>query len=340
MRAIAHDGYGPPESLQLREVDPPKIDDASVLIRVHAASVNPLDWHLMRGEPSFMRMIGGKNPIGRIPGADVAGVVEQVGAKVTQFRPGGEVFGTCRGALAEYARSSEKNLVTKPATVTWEQAASIAVAGCTALQGLRDHGRLQPGQSVLVNGAAGGVGSFAVQLAKALGARVTGVCSTSNLELVRSLGADDVVDYTAEDFTQGSRRYDLILQLAGNRTVAEMRRALTPRGAVVVIGGGTGREDEGKGGMLELVRLMIKGQLLSRFARQRELMFMAQIRKSDLTYIVTLIAERKLTPVIERTYSLADAAEAIRHLEGGHARGKVVITVNSQPPTPNSQEGA
>lgn len=326
MRAIAHDGYGPPESLQLRNIDPPKVDDASVLIRVHAASLNPLDWHLMRGEPSFMRMIGGKNPIGRIPGADVAGVVEQVGAKVTQLRPGDEVFGTCRGALAEYARSSEKNLVRKPAAVTWEQAASIGVAGCTALQGLRDHGRLQPGQSVLVNGAAGGVGTFAVQLAKALGARVTGVCSTRNIELVRSLGADDVVDYTAEDFTQSSRRYDLILQLAGNRTVAEMRRALTPRGAVVVIGGGTGRGDDGGGGMLELVRLMVKG-LISRFARQRELMFMAQIRQSDLTYIATLIEERKLTPVIERTYPLADAAEAIRHLESGHARGKIIVTV-------------
>ena len=327
MKAIAHDGYGPPESLQLRNVDSPKIDDASVLIRVHAASVNPLDWHLMRGEPSFMKMIGGKNPLGRIPGADVSGVVEQAGAKVTQFRPGDEVFGTCRGALAEYARSTEKNLVPKPAGVTWEQAASIGVAGCTALQGLRDHGRLQTGQSVLVNGAAGGVGTFAVQLAKVLGARVTAVCSTRNLELVRSLGADDVVDYTAEDFTQKGRRYDLILQLAGNRTVAEMRRALTPRGAVVVVGGGAGREDEGAGGMLELVTLMIKGQLLSRFARQRELMFIAGIRKNDLTYIATLIEERKVAPVIERTYPLADAAEAIRHLEGGHARGKLIVTV-------------
>jgi NADPH:quinone reductase-like Zn-dependent oxidoreductase len=327
MRAIAHDGYGPPERLQLRNVDTPTIDDAGVLIRVHAASVNPLDWHLMRGEPSFMKMIGGKNPLGRIPGADVAGVVEQVGAKVTQFRPGDAVFGTCRGALAEYARSSEKNLAPKPAAVTWEQAASIGVAGCTALQGLRDHGRLQQGESVLVNGAAGGVGTFAVQLAKVLGARVTGVCSTSNLELVRSLGADDVVDYTAEDFTQSRHRYDLILLLAGRRTVAEARRALTPRGVVVVIGGGTGREDEGEGGMLELVRLMIKGQLLSRFARQRELMFMATIRKSDLTYIASLIDARKLTPVIERRYLLADAAEAIRHLETGHARGKIIVTV-------------
>src|SRR6185503_12339746 len=201
-------------------------EDESVLVRVRAASVNPLDWHLMRGEPSFMRMMGGKNPVGRIPGSDVAGVVEKVGATVTQFRPGDEVFGTCRGALPKYARSSDKNLAPKPAAVTWEQAASIGVAGCTALQGLRDHGRLQPGQSVLINGAAGGVGTFAVQLAKALGAKVTGVCSTRNLSLVRSLGADDVVDYTAEDFTQSSHHYDLILQVAGNRTVAEMRRAL------------------------------------------------------------------------------------------------------------------
>jgi NADPH:quinone reductase-like Zn-dependent oxidoreductase len=327
MRAIAHDGYGPPESLELRDVNTPSIDDRFVLIRVHAASVNPLDWHLMRGEPSFMRMIGGKNPVGRIPGSDVAGVVEKVGASATQFRAGDEVFGTCRGALAEYARSNEKNLAPKPVAVTWEQAASIGVAGCTALQGLRDHGRLQPGQSVLVNGAAGGVGTFAVQLAKALGAKVTGVCSTRNLELVRSLGADDVVDYTAEDFTQVNHRYDLILQVAGNRTVADMRRALAPRGTVVVIGGGTGREDEGEGGVFELVRLMIKGQLLSRFARQRELMFMARIRRDDLTFIARLIAQRTLTPVIDRTYPLADAAEAIRHLEGGHARGKIVVTV-------------
>ena len=265
--------------------------------------------------------------MGRVPGSDVAGVVEKIGANVTQVRPGDEVFGTCRGALAEYARSSEKNLASKPPAVTWEQAASIGVAGCTALQGLRDHGRLQPGQSVLVNGAAGGVGTFAVQIAKALGAKVTGVCSTRNVELVRSLGADAVVDYTAADFTQSRHRYDLILQVAGNRTVAEMRRALTPRGAVVVIGGGTGREDEGSGGMLELVRLMIKGQLLSRFVRQRELMLMARIRQGDLTFIARLIEERRLTPVIDRTYPLANAAQAIRDLEGGHARGKLIVMV-------------
>ena len=330
MKAIAHDGYGPPDDLALRDVEMPRVEDSSVLLRVRAASVNPLDWHLMRGEPSFMRMMGGKNPIGRIPGADVAGQVEAVGAKVTTLRPGDEVFGTCRGAFAEYARSDDKSLVKKPARLTWEQAAAIPIAGCTALQGLRDHGRLQPGQSVLINGAAGGVGTFAVQIAKVLGADVTGVCSTRNLELVRSLGADQVVDYTAEDFTRGDRRYDLILQVSGNRSRVQMRRALTPRGALVVIGGGTGREEEdekGEGGLLELVTLMLKGHLLSRFMRPRQLMFMARIRNADLNFIAGLIETGTLTPVIDRTYPLADAAEAVRYLETGHARGKVVVTV-------------
>ena len=327
MKAIAHDGYGPPEDLQLREVDRPTIKDRGVLIRVRAASVNPLDWHLMRGEPPFLKMVGGKNPVGRIPGADVAGVVEQVGPNVTRFRPGEAVFGACRGAFAEFARSSEKRLVTKPASVSWEQAAAIPVAGCTALQAVRDHGRVQPGQRVLINGAAGGVGTFAVQLAKVFGADVTGVCSPRNVDMLRSIGADHVVDYTAEDFTRSNRRYDLIVQLAGHQTVREVRGALAPTGCVVVVGGGVGREQDGGGGMMELIGLMIKGQLLSRFARQRELMFMATIRPTDLSFIARLIEEGRLTPVIDRTYPLADAPEAIRHLETGHARGKVIVTI-------------
>jgi NADPH:quinone reductase-like Zn-dependent oxidoreductase len=269
MKAIAHDGYGPPDDLALREVDKPSIDDTGVLIRVRAAAVNPVDWHLMRGEPSFLRMMGGRNPVGRIPGSDVAGQVEAV----------------------------------------------------------RDHGRLQPGQSILINGAAGGVGTYAVQIAKALGGRVTGVCSTSNLEFVHSIGADDVIDYTTGDFTRSSSRYDLIVQLAGNRTQAELRRALTRDGHLVVVGGGTGREIDDGGGLWELLSLMLKGMVLSRVVRPRALMFMARIRTADLTFLAELIESGKLTSVVDRIYPLANAADAIRHLETGHARGKVIVTV-------------
>ena len=327
MKAIVHDGYGPPEDLELRDVDTPAIDDKRVVVRVRAASLNPVDWHLMRGEPSFLRMIGGRNPKRRIPGHDVAGVVEAVGAGVTGFHAGDEVFGACSGGLAEYATAVEKRLARKPSALTWEQAASIPIAGCTALQAVRDHGRLRAGQHVLVNGAAGGVGTFAVQIAKALGAEVTGVCSTRNLELVRSIGADHVIDYTVEDFTRGGQRYDLIVHLAGNRTAAEMRRVLASRGALVVAGAGTGREDDA-GGMAEVMRLMIIGQLFSRFMRQRELMFMATVRRDDMAFLATLIEARRLTPVIERRYSLAEAADAFRHLETGHARGKIIVTVS------------
>jgi NADPH:quinone reductase-like Zn-dependent oxidoreductase len=327
MKAIAHDGYGPPEDLELREVDKPSIDDKGVLIRVRAAAANPFDWHLMRGEPTFLRMMGGRNPVGRSPGGDVAGEVEAVGARVTGFRPGDEVLGVAGGSFAEYARSSETRLVAKPRSITYEQAAAIPVAGCTALQAVRDHGRLRPGQSVLINGAAGGVGTFAVQIAKALGGRVTGVCSTRNLEFVRAIGADHAIDYTTDDFTRGPSRYDLIIQLAGNRTQAELRGALARDGHIVVVGGGTGREVDDGGGLWELMSLMLKGMVLSRFVRPRALMFMATIRKADLAFLTDLVETGKLTPVIDRTYPLANAADAIRHLETGHARGKLVVTV-------------
>jgi len=327
MKAIAHDGYGPPEDLELREVDKPSIDDKGVLIRVRAAAANPFDWHLMRGEPTFLRMMGGRNPVGRSPGGDVAGEVEAVGARVTEFRPGDEVLGVASGSFAEYARSSETRLVAKPRSITYEQAAAIPVAGCTALQAIRDHGRLRPGQSVLINGAAGGVGTFAVQIAKALGGRVTGVCSTRNLEFVRSIGADHAIDYTTDDFTRGPSRYDLIIQLAGNRTQAELRGALARDGHIVVVGGGTGREVDDGGGLWELMSLMLKGMVLSRFVRPRASMFMATIRKADLAFLTDLVETGKLTPVIDRTYPLANAADAIRHLETGHARGKLVVTV-------------
>lgn len=233
----------------------------------------------------------------------------------------------CSGALAEWARSSEKNLVLKPASITYEQAAAIPVAGCTALMAVRDHGRLQQGQSVLINGAAGGVGTYAVQIAKTLGGRVTGVCSTRNVEFVRSIGADHVIDYTTFDFTRGPSRYDLIVQLAGNRTQAELCRALSRDGHLVVAGGGTGRELDEGGGLWELMSLMMKGMVLSRFVLPRALMFMARIRKADLTFLANLIHSGKLTSVVDRTYPLANAADAIRHLETGHARGKVIVTV-------------
>jgi NADPH:quinone reductase-like Zn-dependent oxidoreductase len=264
---------------------------------------------------------------GRIPGADVAGRVEAVGASVKHLRPGDDVFGSCRGALAEYARGAEKTLARKPPALTDEQAASIPIAGCTALQALRDHGRLQPGEHVLINGAAGGVGMFAVQIAKALGARVTGVCSTRNIDLVRSLGADHVIDYTTEDFVASGQKYDLIVQINGNRTVKDMQRALALTGRLVAVGGGAGPHDDGGDGLGAVMMLMFKGEVLSRFMRPRTSAFMARIRTSDLQFIAQLIETGKVTPVIERRYALAEAADAIRHLETGHARGKIIVSV-------------
>ena len=326
MKAIAHDGYGPPEDLELREIDKPTLKAKSVLVRLRAASVNPMDWHLMRGEPPFIRMMGGRNPRGRVPGADIAGVVEAVGKQVTRFKVGDEVFGTCKGALAEYAAAKESTLAPKPAGVTWEQAAAIPIAGCTALVAVRDYGRLQPGQRVLVNGASGGVGTFAVQIAKVLGGHVTGVCSTRNLDLVRAIGAEHAIDYTVEDFASGDRRYDLVVQTAGKQTSAELRRVLTPRGTLIEVGGGTGRE-------IDVIRMrdvlwqMLKGRALAPFVRQRALLIVGKINRDNLAFIAKLIDEGKLTPVIDRTYPLTEAPEAIRHLETGHARGKVVVTV-------------
>ena len=326
MKAIACDGYGPPDGLELRDIDTPSIDEKGVLIEVRAASVNPYDWRMMRGEPRALVRFFPRKLKDWVPGADVAGRVEQVGSKVTQFRPGDDVFGVCISACAEFAAANENRLVRKPAGMAWDQAASIPIAGCTALQALRDHGRLRRGQHVLVNGAAGGVGTFAVQIAKALGAYVTGVCSTRNLDLVRSIGADDVIDYTAEDFVAKGRRYDLIVQVAGNRTVKDIRRALTPKGSVVVVGGGVGHADDGDEPMGEVLTLMVRGMILSRFVRQRASMFMGRVRSRDLLFIAELIQTGKLRSVIERTYPLANAAEAIRHLETGHARGKVIVT--------------
>ena len=320
MQAIANKEYGSPDTLELCEVDKPALDDDGILVRVRAASVNPYDWHMMRGLPYLVRLDGGlRRPKRSVRGVDMAGEVEAVGKNVTRVRPGDEIFGWGRyGALAEYERPGEKSCVPKPTGLSFEQAAAIPTAGCTALQALRDKGQLQPGQSVLINGAAGGVGTFAVQIAKALGGEVTGVCSTRNVDLVRSLGADRVVDYTADDFTRGGE-YDLIVDLVGNRSLRHLRRALTPKGTIVFVGGGGGR-------LLGPMALPLRGLALSRFVSQRLVLLLAALRREDLVVLTELIEAGKLVPVIDRTFQLSEAPEAIRYLEAGHARGKVVVT--------------
>jgi NADPH:quinone reductase-like Zn-dependent oxidoreductase len=325
VKAIVYSEFGPPDVLALSDIDRPIPKPNEVLLRVRAAAANPLDWHFIRGEPPVMRLMG--KPRRRIPGVDLSGDIEAVGANVTQFRVGDEVFGMGSGTFAEHACASTKTLARKPSALTHEHAAAIPVAGTTALIALRDKGELRPGQRVLIVGAAGGVGTFAVQIAKALGAHVTGVCSTRNLELVRSLGADAVIDHTADDFADGRRRYDLVLHVAGNRSLADHRRALTPRGTLVLVGGGIGRDTGGSQtlGTLRALALVAARRPFSRFLRQRIRMFVATARTSDLTYLAELCAAGQVTPHVERTYRLAETAEAIRHLEGGHARGKLIV---------------
>jgi NADPH:quinone reductase-like Zn-dependent oxidoreductase len=325
MKAIRYTEHGPPDVLALTDVPVPVPTQRQVLVRIRAASINPLDWHMMRGEPSFLKMVRPAAK-GQTPGLDFAGQVEQVGARVTQVRPGDEVFGTARGSLAEYACTREKVIAPKPARLTYEQAAAIPVAGATGLQAVRDHGRLQPGQSVLINGAAGGVGTFAVQIARALGAEVTGVCSTRNVEFLRSIGAHHVIDYTIDDFVKMGQKYDIVVQVAGSRPNDELRAALAPRGRLVIVGGGTGRETADNTSMLEVLGLFARN-ILAPFMRQKTFMMMTKTRQSDVVYLGELIEAGKLTPVIDRTYPFTEAAEAIRHLEGGHVRGKVVVTV-------------
>jgi NADPH:quinone reductase-like Zn-dependent oxidoreductase len=321
MKAICQHRYGSPDVLELEDVEKPVIDDDGVLVRVAATSVNPLDWHMMRGQPYFVRLMSGlRRPKSSRPGVDVAGHVEAVGANVTQFRPGDEVFGACGGAFAEYACGKERHFVPKPAGLTFERAAAIPIAGCTALQALRDAGRLQPGQKILINGAAGGVGTFAVQIAKAFGADVTGVCSTGNLDMVRSIGADQVVDYTVEDFTRSGRQYDMIIDAVGNRSLSDLRRVTTPKGTIVGVGGGGGR-------LLGPLAQMVGSRLQSRFVSQRMPMLLAKLDKADMIVLKELVEAGKVVPVIDRTYPLSEVAEAIRYLETGHARGKVVVTV-------------
>ena len=324
MQAIVYHEYGSPDVLRLEQIEKLLPGDHQVLIKTHAASANPVDWHYVRGTPYLVRTDSGffKPKIGRV-GVDVAGTVVAVGSKVTQFKPGDEVYGGGGGAFAEYVRATETRIVLKPADLTFEQAAGVPVAAMTALQGLRDKGRLKPGQKVLINGASGGVGTFAVQIAKSFGADVTGVCSTRNVQMVRTLGADHVVDYKKEDFTQGSQQYDVILDNVGNRSLTEVRRVMSPNGIYVLIGGG-GPDDSRWLGPLAGV---IKAFFLSAFVSQEFRMMLASINQDDLNVMNELMQAKKVTPVIDRTYPLRDVPEAIRYLETGRARGKVIITV-------------
>lgn len=323
MKAIVQDRYGSADVLELRDVESPRPGDDEVLIRVHAAGLDPSVWHLMTGLPYLVRAMGFgfRKPKIRIRGTDAAGTVEALGRSVIQFKQGDQVFGTCDGSFAEYACARAERFAPKPANLSFEQAAAVPISGMTALTGLRDAGEVQPGQKVLVIGAAGGVGSYAVQLAKAFGAEVTGVCSTSKTELVLSIGADEVIDYTREDFTDGTRRFDLILDTAGRRPLSQLRRALTPQGTLVLVGGEGG--DRWLGGF----QRQIFAPLRSRFSEQKLLGLIAGERQQDLLTLKDLIEAGKITPVIDRTYPLAEVPEAVRYLERGHARGKVVITV-------------
>ncbi|MFI7430131.1 NAD(P)-dependent alcohol dehydrogenase [Micromonospora sp. NPDC049836] len=327
MKAIVQDRYGPPETLALADVDPPVPAADEVLVRVEAAALNAYDWHVMRGDPLLARLaLGRSRPRARIRGRDFAGRVHAVGTRVRHLRPGDAVFGDlgdANGAFAEYVCVAETMVAPKPANLTPQQAAALPLAGSTALLGLRDAGRVAPGQRVLINGASGGVGTLAVQLAKALGATVTGVCSTRNVDLVRSLGADRVVDYRRDDFTRRDRRYDLVFDLVGNHSLTALRRALTPTGTLVLCGGGVYRG----GSLLGPVALITRGRLLAPFVRQR---IVAPATAPGRAYLDTLrgYAESgRLTPVIDRCYPLPEVPAALRYLENEHARAKVVITV-------------
>lgn len=321
MKAIVRDRYGTPDVLELRELDAPEVADDTVLVRVHASSVNPADWYELRGRPYIARpAFGLLRPKTNHLGADFAGRVEAVGGG-GHLRPGDEVFGVRTGAFGEYVAAAEKRLAPKPANLTFEQAAAVPIAGVTALQALRDKGRVQPGQQVLINGASGGVGTFAVQIAKALGAEVTGVCSTSNVDMVRSIGADHVVDYTRADFTRSGRRYDLMIDNAGSRGFAECRRVLAPEATVVLVGGPKTNR------LLGPLSHVVKARVASIGKSQRVVFFVAAVNRDSLTALRELIEAGKVTPVIDRRYELSEVADALRYLGEGHARGKVVITL-------------
>jgi NADPH:quinone reductase-like Zn-dependent oxidoreductase len=322
MRAIVRDKFGSPDVLELQEIDTPELTDDGVLVRVRAAAINPADWYGMTGTPYVGRVtMGLRKPKQRVLGVDFAGTVEAVGKDITQFRPGDEVFGGRSGALAEYV--SVRNAVApKPANLTFEEAAAVPVAAITALQGLRDKGQIQAGQKVLINGASGGVGTFAVQIAKALGAEVTAVCSTPKIDLVRSLGADHVIDYTHEDFTRSDRRYDLMLDIAGSRSWSECKRVLTPEATLVIVGA-----KRGNGRLLGPLSHVIKVRLASVPSSQKVVFYITKLDKPDLAVMRELLESGKVRPVVERRYELTEVADAFRYLGEGHAQGKLVVTV-------------
>ena len=324
MKAIVYRRYGSPDVLELQEVAKPEPKDGDVLVRVHAAALNPLDWHLLRGMPYIVRPTAGwRTPKRNIPGVDVAGVVEAVGRNVTRLKPGDEVFGEKSRACAEFVCGPEELFVRKPVNLTPEQAAAVPVGAVTALQALREKGNVQPGQTVLINGASGGVGTFAVQLAKHFGAEVTGVCSTRNTDLVRSIGAEDVIDYTNEDFTRSGQRYDLVIDNVGNRSLISMRRALAPAGTLVLVGAS-------KGNWIAPIARVLAARQLSRFGNRKLVGMLTDIAREDLEYVTELIEAGKVTPVLDRTYPLREVSDAIRYLETMRARGKVVITVSGE----------
>lgn len=323
MKAIVYRKYGPPEVLEYVEIDKPTARDTEVLVKVHAARANPLDWHMMRGEPYVIRAMAGlRKPRDIRFGRDLAGRVEAIGKNVTRFAPGDEVFGVADGAFAEYVCADENKLARKPSNITFEQTAAVPIAALTALQALRDSGKIQPGQKVLINGASGGVGTFAIQIAKAFGAKVTGVCSTRNLEFVRSIGADHVIDYTAEDFTKSDPRYDIIIDCSANHSLSALRRTLNPKGTYVPIGGDTDNW------MIGMFASLIATLATSPFVSQKMIpFFMARTNSEDLDALRELIEAGKVTPVIDKCYSLDQVPDAMRDLEEGRARGKVVITI-------------
>jgi len=322
MQAIVQGRYGSPDVLEYSEVDKPAVGDNDVLVRVHAAGVNAGDWHLMRGKPYLIRAVGFglRKPKQPVRGLDVAGRVEAVGKNVEQFAPGDDVFGFCQGAFAEYAAGGESRFAPKPANLTFEQAAAVPIAAFTAIQAIRDHGKVQPGQSVLINGAAGGVGTFSVQIAKAYGAEVTGVCSTRNVDMVRSIGADHVIDYTREDFASAGKQYDVMVDIVGNRSVADCRRVLRRDGTLVLVSGADGRWI---GGLSRFFHLLA----ISPFISQKMRPFISSENKADLLALKELIEAGKITPEIDRTYPLPEVPDAMRYIEESHARGKVVIHV-------------
>ncbi len=326
MKAIVYCDYGL-ANLKLEDVEKPVPSDDQILVKVRAASVNPYDWHFVEGTPKIMRMmgVGLRKPKDTRLGVDFAGTVEAVGKNVTQFKPGDDVFGGKGGAFAEYVcRRAEGAVALKPASITFEQAASVNIAGITALQAIRDKGKVQPGQKVLINGASGGVGTFAVQIAKSFGADVTGVCSTRNVDLVRSLGADHVIDYTKEDFAKGTERYDVILDNVPNHSLSECRHILNPKGKYVMIGGGGPNDSRWVGPFGRVIHAL----LVSPFISQKMGMMMADANHNDLTILADMMQSGKVKPVIDRTYKLSELPDAIRYLEQGHARGKVIITVD------------